>query len=81
MQVSFSLSLASSSNQGYAGTSSMVIDSISFFWILAFMINGLYHSKDPYYPAVATTAIAWPAFFTAFFIIGYVASLFGFKLI
>jgi hypothetical protein len=55
-------------------------DVVAFLWVTAFAIHGLQRSKDPLYPVVAITAVAWPSFLIAALAVAYLASLLGFNL-
>ncbi|MDO9233071.1 MAG: hypothetical protein Q7U15_06160 [Methylotenera sp.] len=52
---------------------------VSLIWVSAFTIIALRHSTEEHYPAVALTAMAWPAFGVAIFAFIFLASYLGFK--
>jgi hypothetical protein len=76
IQLIFSKIAASNSNDDLL---IIISDAISLIWISAFTVKALRHANEPYYPAVALTAMAWPSYLVAFFAFVYLANYLGFK--
>jgi hypothetical protein len=57
----------------------VVTNAISFIWVGTFSVMALRRANEPYYPAVALTAMAWPSYLAAYFAFAYLANYLGFK--